>query len=56
MISLEAKPMQTHRSGMNVFECMQSSFEDNDDRHQQVIEDHCIEYLLLERAGNELNI
>ena len=47
MISLEAKPVQIYKSGMNVSECMQSSFEDSDTHHQQVIEVHDIEYLLI---------
>ena len=47
MISLEFKPVQTHGSQMNVSECMQSSFEDIDNHHQQVTEGHGIKYLLI---------
>jgi hypothetical protein len=47
MISLESKPVQTHKSGMNAFECMQSSIEDIDTHHQQVTEGCGIECLLV---------
>ena len=43
--------MQTHRSQMNVSECMHSSFEDIDAHHQQVTEGHDIEHLLVSSAG-----
>ena len=51
MISLGSKPVQTGKSQMNAFECMQNSFEDIDVHHQQVTEGHDIEYLLVSSAG-----
>ena len=45
MTSLEAKPVQTHRSQMTVSEYMQSSSEDIDAHHQQATEGYGIDYL-----------
>ena len=56
MTSLEAKLVQTRRSGMNVSEYMQSSFEGTGTHHQQVTEGHGIEYLLFGSADSETDV